>query len=76
MGVWDIRDGNKQKIYVDRLTDILPMFRQLTGDPKLHKQVVWMNQYPLIDDRIYGPATDLNSDKIHRYNLAMKTIFR
>ena len=38
--------------------------------------VVWMNQYPTLDELDHSAATGVTSEKIHYYNQAAESILR
>ncbi len=67
-------NGNDFQLYEKKITKYGPTLGQLANV----SQVIWLNQYPIID--FYGPTdahnTGIHSVKVHQYNEATKLILR
>ena len=86
VGVWYMRYNNHQGqsiiTSIDSLTEIAPILEQLntillTSSNVVNDQpLVWLNQYPSIDNVFSSASTGVSSEKIHHYNQATKNILK
>lgn len=75
MAVWHMiqSEGTDQhQLYQKKLKELAPVLDQLANV----SHIIWLNQFPTLE--FYGNIgelnTDIHSEKIHHYNLAIRRI--
>ncbi|XP_046457567.1 N-acetylneuraminate 9-O-acetyltransferase-like [Daphnia pulex] len=76
MAVWHMiiqfEGADQHQLYQKRLKELAPILDQLANV----SHIIWLNQYPTLE--FYGNIgvlnTDIHSEKIHHYNLAIRRI--
>lgn len=65
-------EGADHLLYQEKLKKLAPILGQLANV----SQVVWLNQFPTVEfyGNTDGHNTDIHSEKIHHYNLAVRRI--
>jgi len=77
-------NGANYQEYENKLREIEPVLNKLaihfnTRSPDLlWRKVVWLNQFPTVDNFSGNKEhnTDIFSDKMHKYNLIIRRVFR
>ncbi|EFX78295.1 hypothetical protein DAPPUDRAFT_320629 [Daphnia pulex] len=74
MALWHMlqSEGANHQLYQKKLKQLAPVLHQLANV----SQIIWLNQFPTVEfyGNINGPNTEIHTEKIHQYNVAVGRI--
>ena len=79
------RKGSDYKEYQRRLQQEIEPLLSLIANKRSsldssvdYPKIIWLNQFPIVDfwGEIISTNTDIFTEKVHRYNLILRQVFR